>query len=274
MPTKTEAKSQSPCSADARSTKRKKESESTWQLLPGLGLGQLLKFPSGSLHLNTTASWVIIQSLPRNQINHQSFFVLAKVTGGYKHFWWWLATWRPSYKTARPGSNAPDRSHFGKACWTHQIFGDFCPYKMKDTERSANLKWMKFLKTAKHQSAFRVCDVSECYSSVTCSKNCSVWNSSVSTYWHSETISFMHLWPVSLISALIHAGAKIIYIYTVYIYNYIQNVIVQVSCSKCRKPSKHCHEFKHRQTLLTSPMHFWGAIACEWHHQWASCCTH
>lgn len=87
---------------------------------------------------------------------------------------------------------------------------------MKDTERSANLKWMKFPKTAKHQSAFRVCDVSECYSSVTCSKNCSVWNSSVSTYWHSETISFMHLWPVSLISALIHAGAKIIYIYTVY----------------------------------------------------------
>ena len=114
---------------------------------------------------------------------------------------------------------------------------------MKDTERSANLKWMKFLKTAKHQSAFRVCDVSECYSSVTCSKNCSVWNSSVSTYWHSETISFMHLWPVSLISALIHAGAKIIYIYI----RYITSLLLQMSqafqaLSRIQTPSNATHQ--------------------------------
>ena len=49
----------------------------------------------------------------------------------------------------RPGQEGFWTDHNGKACWTHQIFGDFCPYKMKDTERSANLKWMKFLKTAK-----------------------------------------------------------------------------------------------------------------------------
>ena len=54
---------------------------STWPW-PGL----LLKFPSGSLHLNTTASWVTIQSLPRNQINQPILFYLAKVTGGYQGF--------------------------------------------------------------------------------------------------------------------------------------------------------------------------------------------
>ena len=259
MPTKTEAKSQSPCSADAWSTKRKKEvymAASTWPW-PIVKVSIWLPSPQhySLLSHNSKPS--------QKPAQPPILFCLGK---GH----WWIrrisdGCWQlGGLPIRRPGQEGRfDRSQFGKACWTHQIFGDFCPYKMKDTKRSANLKWVKFLKTAKHQSAFRVCDVSECYGSVTCSKNCSVWNSSVSTYWHSETVSFMHLWPVSLISALIHAGAKIIYIYGIYIYNHIQNVIVQVSCSKCRKPSKHCHEFKHRQTLLTSPMHFWGAIACE-----------